>query len=205
MTTRPAGLIIGDGNSIMAGHPASFVSTGFLKGAENLLNYGGGMTWVNIGQDGFRTDQMIARASASVDALKTAGPTNLVVVYEGLNDMAQGQCSALHVFERLKRYCGERRTGGFSILLGTVMPGNQISAVGLEPQRLALNTMIYNQYTDFADGLMDFAAHPTMGLEATFYPSPNLTYVAGDGNHPTQGGHDLLAPIAAAAIDLLVS
>lgn len=61
------------------------------------------------------------------------------------------------------------------------------------------NTWLRANWSSFADGIADYAAETTMGLQAT---ASNATYY-GDTIHPTSAEHTLLAPICASAINAL--
>lgn len=189
-----SGIIVCAGNSITFGFGAG---TSWPTQAETDLNLGPNFTWHNVAVSGQTTPQMLVPATVQtqVDSkYDVVKDVNICTVWELTNDMNAGYAPALHAYERIRRYCGERRTKGFKVIVGTLLPllpsGGMFHDYDEETLRTAVNTLIRNSWSSFADGLCDVGADPVMGAAGA---CGNLTYYQSDQIHPTTAGQVHLA------------
>lgn len=127
-----------------------------------------------------------------VDAL--FAPGGIVVVWEGTNDLYFG-ATAEESLNRLRTYCERRRAAGWKVLVGTVLPRSDPGTpADFEEQRVALNAGIRDEWSSFADGVMDVAADQRLGT-----PSDG-DYYSDDLVHLTDDGYKVVALIAADAL-----
>ena len=91
------------------------------------------------------------------------------------------------------------KAAGFKVLWGTVLPRSDADA-GDETRRLDYNNLLRANHAALADGLVDYAADPTIGprgaaMNAAYYP---------DGVHPSTLGYGIMAGVAAPVINGLL-
>ena len=103
-------------------------------------------------------------------------------------------------FNDLKAYCQARQAAGYKVVLGTILPQSGTpNASAFNTARAIINASIRSD-SSFWDALSDFANNATMGPDSA---AANTTYYS-DGEHPTDVGYSILAPIASAAIKSLL-
>jgi lysophospholipase L1-like esterase len=143
-------------------------------------------------------------AAANVDALyNSSRRNNILFVNFGANDLNVGNADPTTIFAAFKAYGQARRAVGWKVVWSTVLPSTRAGNTGgggFNAQRATLNTSIRGD-TSFYDALADFAADATMGPDAA---ASNATYYS-DGTHVTLAGHQILAPIAATAINSIMA
>src|SRR5258707_12034721 len=106
------------------------------------------------------------QASAKEDAKKHLTiHGGVVLLWEISNDLGEG-ASVQDAFDRYRGYCLARRKAGFKVIAMTVLPRHYpFDAPGFEGRRLVVNQMLRDQVESFADGLIDVAAIPEIGME----------------------------------------
>ena len=157
---------------------------------------------VNLGVPGQTTGMMTADAAAEVDPLYSAGRDhNVLVVWEGTNDLAYGTTrplSAAQAYRHLAEYCRARRKAGYEVVILTVLPRE--GSASFNAARSDLNERLRAGWRDFADALADVAADPTIGpdgaeLDTTYYR---------DTVHLTAEGYRIVAGIVAGEVNGLL-
>ena len=124
----------------------------------------------------------------------------LVMVDFGSNDLAKN-LDAAKVYQALARIIATAHGAGARVLIATILPRAGFTQDGTPPgrqeaQRLALNRLI-RANTAGADGLVDFANDPIMGVPGMVR---NKQYYF-DTIHPTTAGYAAMAADAAAAVN----
>ena len=165
--------------------------------AQSLRAKGDTPTVQNYGVSGQTTAQMLSDVVTQVDTLANLNkPLNIVSCWEGSNDLQLGG-TVVAAHSRLMDYCIGRRNAGFKVIVGTLTPRN---TVDIEAKRLAVNTLLRNTWTTFADGLVDVGGDPIIGNLATC--SDTRYYV--DGVHFASQGHPIVAGYFLAAVEALL-
>lgn len=128
---------------------------------------------------------------------------NILVVAGGSNDLisyATPQTNALYT--NLQSYVAAAHATGWKVIVCTVLPSaSMTTANGRDPDRINYNNLLVANWSTFADGLINLAAHPVMGL---FSNTSNTLYYA-DGTNPTDLGYSLLAGLVADAVNTLIT
>src|SRR5271166_3565542 len=193
-----APLLAVDGDSIAFGVWATPESRGFGNVAWMYLTSGtSGACWsfVNNGASGYITPEVDAYSKLHTDPnFNACRPANIVVVYEFVNDMANGcqlddggirGCTVPQAIAHMTTYIEHRHAAGAKVILPTVMPFGELS----EANRALLNSAIRAPGHLGADEIVDFASDPVMGdvsvLSSAWYF---------DGYHPSTIGHARIAP-----------
>ena len=183
-------LVACDGNSMTLGSG----QTPYPTQLAALL--GPAYTVDNFGIGGQTTPQMITGAPTEIDPLYSANNTdNIVVCWEGTNDIVVNSASAVTAYNNLVTYCQARRTAGFKVVILTILPRNSGGAQPtFDADRLAANASIVANWATFADALADVAADSRIGNAP-----PNGTYFT-DGTHLNSAGYAIVASIVDTAI-----
>lgn len=150
----------------------------------------------NFAQGGSTLVTATARA-ATVDAvLDSSRAHNILTVLFGANDLQT--LTDVQFESQLQTYCQARRTAGWKVIVGTVLPS---TGAGYNTKRNAVNTWIRANWASFADGVADQAADPVIGPDAA---AADPTYYSG-GLHPTAAGQLLMEPYWTAAINAITA
>ena len=156
----------------------------------------------NLGVGGQTTQMMAADAAVEVDPLyEAARPANILVVWEGTNDLILGRgppYDAPQAYRHLVAYCRARQRTGFRVVSCTVLPRGRSAA--FYEARNALNAELRAHWTSFADALADVAADKTIGAggaetEKRYYR---------DTVHLTAAGYAIVARVVADAVERLL-
>jgi lysophospholipase L1-like esterase len=190
MTTDAPLVFVGDSRTAGLGGPSqpwpnlvTPVETGIIYAKSNLAV--GGST----------TSGMVAVGYSQCDPLMSYWAQAVVVIWGGVNDFASG-VTAQQAFKNIKGFCADRRRFGALVIVAT-----EPSCSGYETQRNAFNTLIYAHWTEFADGLIDYAANATIGPDGS---AANTTYYT-DGIHFTDAGNAILASVAETVINAVIA
>lgn len=123
-----------------------------------------------------------------------SGVGSITLVWEGTNSLLQ-TASAQAAYEALRTVCLIRRQFGRRVYIGTVTPAQGGGAgTQFEALQLVLNTMIRNNYTQFADGIIDFAA------DSRLSDPNNTTYFSADKIHLNDTGYQVATDLIVAAL-----
>ena len=128
---------------------------------------------------------------------------NLVEIFAGTNDLtvqSPVDLTGAIIYSSTIAYVAAAHATGFKVIVGTMLP-RPTWAVGSQQDnaRLAFNILVRSN-TAGADAIADYAADPTMGVQANC--SNPVFYAAGP--HPTSLGYGYLAQIEAAAVNSLL-
>lgn len=149
---------------------------------------------MNKGIAGKKLSDMLADAPALIDPLLQPGNESIVIVWGGINDIANGATPAA-VYANMNSYCTARHAAGWNKCIIVTM----LSSIGRDTQKNTLNNLMLTDHS-FADGLVDFTATP-LGIDNGYSDS---TYFLPDGVHPNQNGVNTIeAPVIRAVINPL--
>jgi lysophospholipase L1-like esterase len=114
----------------------------------------------------------------------------------GANDLKSYGTGAAGYITDLAAYCDDRRTAGWEVVVGTILPQTDATH---NTRRATVNAAIATWVGVHCDAIADFAANTTIGEDAD---ASNVTYYS-DGLHPTAAGYAIMEPISTAANDSL--
>jgi len=125
---------------------------------------------VSCAVNGNRIDAAAADAT-QIDTVYNASITkNILVVWLGTNDLANG-VSAADAYNALVAYCQARQAAGWSVIVCTCLPR---SDVDIAAARATYNASITTNWATFADALANVAADPALDDAADFADGVHL-------------------------------
>lgn len=130
--------------------------------------------------------QMTAESPLCADVMGAkAGVRKVALVWETTNTL-MANTNAAATLALLQSYCAARRAAGFSVLVGTCL--NRGDGYGaFNTDRLAVNASILANFSNYADGVVDFAAITELQTIS------NATYFNVDQIHLTDAGYQKAA------------
>ncbi len=186
-------LLICDGNSITDSTPP------YINGNWRPWPYwlsAAGYRVVNTAVGATDIAECRRRAFVVVDTLVGLASETWCIIFEGTNYLNRYPNVQAAYHEHVC-YCHERKAAGVDkVFIGTVISRAPAGLAYTDTQRRQFNDLIRTNYASFADGVVDFAAMPEMGLDGTWAD----TRYFWDGIHPTDAGSRLLAEAARAAL-----
>lgn len=191
-------LYVSEGDSITTGN-------GVPSFARLYLDNNLGRVWLqNVAVGGSTIADVTSRAAAA-DALLTSyaeypSRDKVLTLLVGANDMLV--TSTTTFLADLAAYCDARRTAGWKVGLGTVLPRGAASGGSgtTEAWRATVNAAIRSWVGVHCDVVMDFATDLYMG---SFAETALSTYYDAAGLHPTAAGQVRMYDIAKFAISSL--
>lgn len=188
-------LAVFDGDSLTAG---SGSTGGNTYPAQYLALVNGGGSWesYNVAIAG-QTLAAMAAASDVDSKFDVVRPARKVFIWGGTNDMRAGTDDTT-TYNRLVSYCNARKAIGWQVYVLTCLPrtGDVLpDDATFETRRQAFNTAVRNNYTTFADKLVDIAADSRIGDAGD---NLNTTYFDADHIHMNNTGYGVVAAVAAA-------
>lgn len=192
--------VVFDGNSLTSGIAGMSPADTYPAQCTRLL----GSDWqsVNAGAGGLSTFEMLRRAPTEIDAPNrrtTPGSVDVLVVWEGSNDLAQNSATVDAAFTRLVDYARARRAAGWRVVMVTVLP--RLAGPTFERDRQALNARLREGWRAWADALADVAADPEIGAAGS---AENRKYYL-DGTHLNAAGDARVARVVRDALVRLPS
>ena len=130
---------------------------------------------------GYMGVQDLIDEAATIDALLSAGMTNVLQVFVGTNDIVLRSRTGAATYADLSAYCAARRSAGWKVVVSTVLP----RSTG-QSEIDALNTSIRANWATFADALVDAAA------DASLDDNTDTNFFNADAVHPNTAGHGVL-------------
>ncbi len=111
---------------------------------------------VDEAESGIGMAQMInTRHQQRVDAHVVPGQLNVLIVWEGCHDLAEG-IKADEAARRLRDYCQRRKAAGFTVLMLNLLPCRHAEwPADFDEQRDALNKLILGSPQQYGDYLVD--------------------------------------------------
>ena len=141
----------------------------------------------NVAVAGKTTAQLITDALTKVDPLFVSGKRNIVIFWEGTNDLGNNH-DPTTTYNNIVTYCNARRAAGFKVIVLTIIARN-VNAQ-FEADRLMVNANLRANWTTFADGLVD------VGADSRFQ-NPLDGNIYTDGTHLTTLGNQAIAQLVA--------
>ncbi|HVJ84471.1 MAG TPA: GDSL-type esterase/lipase family protein [Caulifigura sp.] len=159
-----------------------------------------GADWASLGVPGRTVSDLLANV-AEIDACRRPlAPSDIVVVWGGINDLVGEGATVAIVISRLTIYANARRALGFKVIGLTIIAADEANP-GIPPefeaQRDEVNTWLRGAGAANFDAIADVAADERLS-DAT-----DSTYFQADGVHLAAGGAAVVAEIVAAAIQSL--
>lgn len=187
------GEVVFDGNSLTAAHGGHIPYPDFvMQDLGNPL----GLDTANVAVSGQTTLNMIARGPTFVDPLHTTKPVNVLVVWEGTNDMYFG-ATPEEAYAHLISYAAARKADGWKIVVLTIMPrAGLYTRPDFEVVRQQFNTLLRANWQTFADQFADIALDPRFGAPG----AQEDTMYFEDETHLTQYGISEMAHLTTPAV-----
>ncbi len=152
----------------------------------NKVSYGGATTW-----------ELNHRSENVYFSRLSGNSKNLLVIWSGVNDMLVHNADAEKVFSEISQYCSSRKSEGWSLIVCTeISMKASYDSVVHDEERLKLNMMIRNQWSEMADGIADLGMSQLIGYLGAYH---DTTYFC-DGVHLTRAGTEEVASIVERAI-----
>ncbi len=181
------------GNSITTG---MYCGNGKTWTAQTAAKIPGLSHWYNISKGGITTQGLTDLAATSIDPLlKRSTGRSVLVFWEGTNELVVNKATALAANEAIKQFCLARRKAGWKkIVVITVLPRD--AGGDFESRRVALNQILRDHYTEYADVLVDLSVNTDIGLvdcekKREFYP---------DGVHTNAKANGIIAEIVSSKL-----
>lgn len=137
-----------------------------------------------IATDGARWTTFESRA-ATLDAMLVDGKNNILFVWGGVNATKDGK-SAEQLHTEMQAYCTDRRAIGWFVIAMTEISANPTIKIGWDVIQPELNRLIRDNWTDYADMLVDLDSYPQL------QDYSDITYFV-DGVHLTEAGNQVVA------------
>lgn len=187
------GEICFEGNSLTAGYP-NFTSP-YPTQLMTQLGNPAGLNWNNLAVPGSTTIDMTSRAGAA-DATFSAGPTNILVAWEIINDIGKRGLTGAQAYQAFATYCQARQQRGWYVVALTMIsnggshpPASFTSSV--ETERQGANALLRQNASKYCNLLVDVGADGTSLGAAGAYA--NATYFLPDQVHLTDVGYGVVA------------
>jgi len=158
-------------------------------------------TMYNLGDGGLSSTDVLTRAACGVDQyFNEQSNFNVVVLWIGVNDILVHKKSAIKIYRNIRDYGHSRRAKGWKVVVCTEVSIKSTGLIGnYEPLRLKLNTMITENWMDFADALADLGGEPDIGAMRAFESSEFFC----DSVHLSNRGYQVVAAEIRRAINSL--
>ncbi len=188
-----------DGNSLTVGQEATPGSEYPTVLGTRLTNQGSDAAMTNVAVGGQTTQDMEADAVTTVDNLINGSKRNILLAWEGRNDLNQNDgLSVADAYANYKEYCQNRQAAGWEVITATILPSwtaayNGDSTVtgynALNTDRLAFNALLRADQNLY-DGFVDFALNTDIN---TFGNNEQGGYVYSSVTRPTTSDNGLFA------------
>lgn len=180
--------VVVDGNSLCTSMYGVRAMTFYLSKASAR-----DIQLTNICVGGATTPQLATGASSRVDSRLLPGAVNVLVFWEGSNDLYFGATPEA-AYANLRSYAQARRAAGWRVAILTLLPRwNPETPADFEASRQYVNYMLRVNWADYADALIDVGADHVMGQRDTIWSSQ--WYQAFDHTHLAEGGSQRIGKI----------
>lgn len=155
------------------------------------------VTYHNLAVGGSRWQELAARAAETDERLNPRA-INVLFAWAGTNDAYLNNATATHAEQQA--YCLARKAAGWDI----VVVGTAMDRIDQDPAgwRSSYNTLTRNNWSTYADGLIDVGGHPILGADEAYN---NATYFnQTDKVHLNAAGWQIVAEMAADVISPLI-
>lgn len=161
-------------------------------GEEGNRGIGELYQYVNLATNGHKTSDILPDSSLIDSYFTTTPDTAILSVWMGDNDLANYVTDADSLYQIIKSYCYNRKLHGWKVAVGTIIPRDSavVDSANYENMRQQVNTLIRENYQDFADMLFDFGDIPEL------QNPDDLDYYDADKIHLNGTGYGLCADLA---------
>lgn len=145
------------------------------------------MTLTNVARLSATTTELIQDAIWKVDPLLVNGANNVLVFWEGTNDLYFG-VTPEQTYLNIKTYVNARRAAGWKVAVLTLLPRHSRDVpANFEESRQYVNHMLRTHWLTFAHTLIDVGADHIMGdpdtiWNANWYQAVDNTHLAEPGS-----------------------
>jgi len=188
----PRKLLVFEGDSRTAGTGATNI--GYAYPAKTVRKLTGNWKCANVGESGQSVATMITQIAAQVSPLANPGLGRVAILWGGLND----NTDAATMHTRISTWCSTVRALGYKVVVCTEIDCQGAAHADWHTTNyLALNTLIRNNYTTYADGLAD------LGGESELQDATDTTYYNADKTHLNDTGYGVVATVVGAVVNAL--
>jgi hypothetical protein len=188
--------VVYDGDSITYGRT---LITGNDISAQTPSLTGEVLSRVNYGIGGQAQSEMTTNYPTRAQIAYLPSKLNILKIFAGTNDIHLNGATGAATWASAVSEMQAARATGYKILITTMLPRFDFTTPE-RAERDAFNALVRANWATYADGILDYAADPTMGALAAV----SNTVLYADGVHPTEYGDGLLANIDAGPIAALV-
>lgn len=180
--------LVAVGDSITAGNHTGGVSYVNYLNQNKILR----KAPVNLAVPSTGINDLISAAATTDTYLPSAPYRGILTVLIGVNDFVLLNMSTSTFLTNLASYCDARRAAGWFVVLCTLLPDTEATAVsnGYEAKRTTANASIVTWAGTHCDKVCDLAANSTMGGPTS---SDDTTYYLSDKVHPNLVGQQYLS------------
>jgi lysophospholipase L1-like esterase len=199
-------VLVVDGNSIAFGYSTTLNNDWLSLALPSLT----GLTRArirNVATPGLATPALTSRAAARVDALLSPGRRNVLCFCEGTNDIANNGASAATAYANILTYVAARlaaRVNGAQwdrVIVWTIGPSATFGGAGFEATRNTTNTSLRSGAAGNGYTLLDTAADPNIGTQA----SASTSLYDSQFLHPSNTGSPFVSAVAVPVINTATS
>lgn len=188
---------VGTGNSVHYGDSQTQGFGAVAPFTSFLTPSGGAWSVLNAGELGTTAVRRVPPSPLADILLVPGVGRNFMSYWFGTNDICNVGFTAAQTADAIAAASRQRRLAGWKVGVVTAMSRGACSDV----TRDALNTLIRQQWPTYADSLIDLAADPNVGGDAT---SGNTIYFQADAIHPTDfTNRTIIAPMVNRAMSRL--
>lgn len=186
-----------EGDSLTVGQG---LSAGQEWPALIATDLGGTYSVTNRATGGETVGQMNADGETTVDTLYSgSNADNIAVLWGGTNDLYYG-IDAGTTYRRFREWCLRRRAAGFKVIAVNCIDRNDGGgAAGFDTRRAAFNTLLTNNWTDFADAYVD------LWSDSRFQDASVGTYFQGDAVHITAAAQVIVKDAIKVAVQAIAA
>lgn len=168
---------------------------------SNVATLNKGYTFCAYAIAGKQGQQIISEWS-TIMAQQSIGVGDVVIVWEGINDMGAGGLNGTQAYNNLVTICANIRATGAKAVLLNVIPANLTPTYpNWEINRGICNSLIAANQATICDLFVDLTANAAFS-SATAYN--DVTYYHSDKIHLTNVGYDLVASIVYTPIQAIL-
>jgi lysophospholipase L1-like esterase len=206
--------ILVDGNSLPAGQ-GSTTGNSFPEQLQRMSGITANDNPIlNFAVGGQTTPQMIADAATQIDPqIDNTKDKNIIIVWEGRNDLVVNSATVQVAYENLRDYCQARQSAGWEVIILTLLPSwtavykgdNTVTGYNLlDSERIQVNTLLKNNQAIYSNYLVDVAAISGISnlgnneslnyvFNTNTRPTTSVNGLFDDGTHMTDNGYFLIA------------
>lgn len=186
----PRGYLVFEGDSRTSGTGAT-TATAYPPSCARKLTANWKCT--NMGGSGATIQNMIDEIATTLAVPAGTWSTKVAILWGSVN--AATDAATMH--GKIITWCNTARAAGYTVIICTEVDAQDAARLSADwpNQYLALNTLIRDNYTTYADALAD------LGGNANLQDATNITYFDADKVHLTAAGYLVVAGIVGTVIN----